>query len=281
MSSTFDLQPRISALKRMRAEVIAESDTQRIIDLGGPWAIVEPLSDGWFPSQNLNRVIDLHCAEGDFESLPERMIEVYEGTPRHFVYLDPSASSADLFRILSEAGYRVCNEMSVLARVLSEVNREPGPFTLREATPDLVEDLESVLSYHGTQEQMWRSPTVGLVGQPGSVVLLAYDGAIPVAVGTVTAHEGIAYLSSATTVPEWRERGAQRQLIDARVAWAADQGCDHAFSETYRFLKSSYSNLVACGFREIYQRWICRYESDPEVRAGLIHTLDGHQPAPR
>ena len=50
----------------------------------------------------------------------------------------------------------------------------------------------------------------------------------PVAAGALAIHAGVALLAGASTVPEWRQRGAQRALLAGRLAYAAQAGCDLA-----------------------------------------------------
>ena len=51
------------------------------------------------------------------------------------------------------------------------------------------------------------------------------DG-VPVATGAMAMHDGVALLAAAATLPEWRNRGAHRALMEHHLACAADAGCD-------------------------------------------------------
>jgi GNAT superfamily N-acetyltransferase len=62
----------------------------------------------------------------------------------------------------------------------------------------------------------------------GSIALFAELDGVPVATAVPRCTGGIALLAGASTVPEARNRGAQRALLGARLALAADQGCDLA-----------------------------------------------------
>jgi hypothetical protein len=50
----------------------------------------------------------------------------------------------------------------------------------------------------------------------------------PVATGALSLCEGVALFAGASTVPEARGRGAQTSLLDARLRYAAERGCDLA-----------------------------------------------------
>ena len=48
----------------------------------------------------------------------------------------------------------------------------------------------------------------------------------PGAAGALAIHKGVALLGGASTVPEMRRRGLQTALIEARMKYAAENGCD-------------------------------------------------------
>ena len=50
----------------------------------------------------------------------------------------------------------------------------------------------------------------------------------PIAAASYFVHNGVAMLAGASTVPDARRQGAQLALLDARLALAAEQGCDLA-----------------------------------------------------
>lgn len=271
------VQYRFAELKRARIKHICESGTQKVEEFDPAWAIVDPSTTSWFPSQNQNRIIDFALVE---ESPDSRLSEIMDvlakyGLPRYFAYLDPSTNFEPLAKALWIKGFRLGNSLSVLTRELREETVATGELEIRVAGEGSVLDLEAVLSYEGTQEVMWRASTIGMIGQTDSAVVIAYRDGRPVATGAVTVHGGVAYLSNATTVPSYRGHGAQREVIAARLMVAQKRGCDLAFVETYPWA-NSYRNLVSCGFTNLYQRLIFRYEVDPVLRASLKDTIEGH-----
>ncbi|MFN0123564.1 MAG: GNAT family N-acetyltransferase [Blastocatellia bacterium] len=61
----------------------------------------------------------------------------------------------------------------------------------------------------------------------GYSFLAELDGQ-PVAAGGLRVTNGVALLAGASTIPEARRHGAQRALLEARLAFAATRGCDLA-----------------------------------------------------
>ena len=50
----------------------------------------------------------------------------------------------------------------------------------------------------------------------------------PGAAGALSIHEGVALFAGSSTVPELRRRGLQAALLEARMRYAVNQGCDIA-----------------------------------------------------
>ena len=74
-----------------------------------------------------------------------------------------------------------------------------------------------------------------------------------VATGALSICEGVALLAGASTVPEARRRGAQLALLDARLSYAAEQGCDLAMMCAQPG-SASQRNAERQGFRIAYTR---------------------------
>ncbi len=75
----------------------------------------------------------------------------------------------------------------------------------------------------------------------------------PIAAGALSLHEGVALLAGASTVPEGRRRGAQLALLDARLRYAREQGCDIAMMGALPG-GGSQRNAERHGFRIAYTR---------------------------
>jgi GNAT superfamily N-acetyltransferase len=98
-----------------------------------------------------------------------------------------------------------------------------------------------------------------LVGRPRWQMFFACDdGGVPVATGALFIDGDHAWLGMGTTLPEWRERGAQRMLLAARLAAAKAAGCTVAVIEsaapTDGEVQHSFNNIGWAGFRELGRR---------------------------
>jgi GNAT superfamily N-acetyltransferase len=82
---------------------------------------------------------------------------------------------------------------------------------------------------------------------------LALVGDEPAGGGTVIAHEGVAELCSASTLPAFRGRGVHAALIRARLIAARQAGCDLAMVATSPAAPSQ-RNVERFGFQLAYTR---------------------------
>jgi hypothetical protein len=86
-----------------------------------------------------------------------------------------------------------------------------------------------------------------------SLFFLAEVDGRPIATGAMNIHEGIAILAGASTIPEARKQGAQLALLDSRLRYAAEHGCDVAMMCALPG-SASQRNAERQGFRIAYTR---------------------------
>jgi GNAT superfamily N-acetyltransferase len=87
----------------------------------------------------------------------------------------------------------------------------------------------------------------------GSVRFLAGTDGQPGAAGALSVHNGVVLFGGAATVPEMRRRGLQTALIEARMQYAFDHGCDLLMMVAEPGSESQ-RNAERNGFRIAYTR---------------------------
>jgi len=92
-----------------------------------------------------------------------------------------------------------------------------------------------------------------VAGKPAALSFLAELDGLPIAAGSMIICQGVALLAGASTVPAGRRQGAQLALLDSRLRFAADQGCDIAMMCTLPG-STSQRNAERQGFRIAYTR---------------------------
>src|SRR5688500_11895664 len=137
-----------------------------------------------------------------------------------------------LLALLSDRGYRPIELTSVMCRELGgelPVGQNP------EITTRIVDDAEADV-WAETAAAGWATEFAGLgefmlaLGKitsrtKGSRPFLAEFKGKPVAAGGFGIFDDVCILAGASTVPEFRNRGAQNALLAARLQYAAEQKC--------------------------------------------------------
>ncbi len=92
-----------------------------------------------------------------------------------------------------------------------------------------------------------------IVAREESPCFLAELNGLPGAAGALILHKGVALFGGAATVPEMRRRGLQGALLEARMRYAYQRGCDLAMMVTEAGSESQ-RNAERKGFRVAYTR---------------------------
>jgi GNAT superfamily N-acetyltransferase len=162
---------------------------------------------------------------------------------------------------LTGRGYRPIELTSILYR---PVPREPlaapadDGLQVRRVGPDEVDLWARVAADGWSSESPELAAFVLQMGQvsarsEGTHCFLAELDGEPVAAGGLSLGEGVALLAGASTVPAMRGRGAQKALLQARLRFAAEQGCDLVMIGAAPG-SASQRNAERQGFRIAYTR---------------------------
>jgi GNAT superfamily N-acetyltransferase len=92
-----------------------------------------------------------------------------------------------------------------------------------------------------------------IVAREQSPCFLAEADGVAGAAGVLILHKGVALFAGAATVPEMRRRGLQAALLEARMQYALEHGCDLAMMVTEAG-SNSQRNAERKGFRVAYTR---------------------------
>lgn len=167
--------------------------------------------------------------------------------------------------LLWERRYRPIEYSNVMYQWIdAEALATPGDPTLhvRQATADEA-SLWAMTAAEGWKdvapefEDFLLGLAVFMPFRPQSHCLLAEIGGRPIATAAVSFCERVALMAGASTVPEFRNRGAQQALLAARLRLGAEQGCDLAMVVAQPG-SASQRNSERRGFRVAYTRtkWI-------------------------
>ena len=200
--------------------------------------------------------------------------------------VSPFAGVAAL-AMLCERGYRPMEICNVMYRSVEDPSRpELAGIRTRVATPEDRDLWSEVLAQGWLQENPELREFFLVNGGissacVGSVRFLAELDGLPGAAGTLCIHEGVALFGGAATVPEMRRRGLQAALIQARMQYAFDQGCD-LLMLVAEAGSNSQRNAERNGFRVAYTRtkwkltepWGQGFGPAAELPPGTLATAD-------
>ena len=161
--------------------------------------------------------------------------------------------------LLCARGYRPFEISNVMYRTV-EKGEDALPANIRVRIVDRNDaEVWSDISARGwTYEHPEFEPFVrglGLisVAREQSPCFLAEIDGVPGAAGALVLHEGVALFGGAATVPELRRRGLQAALLQERMGYAAEHGCDLAMMVAEAG-SNSQRNAERKGFRVAYTR---------------------------
>jgi len=163
-----------------------------------------------------------------------------------------------LLEVLASRGYRPVELTSVMHRPTTlPVPGADAQVRVRRIEPGEV-DLWADTAARGWGEtpelaEFMRAFGTITASAEGTVPFLAEVDGEPVATGALAMHGGVALLAGASTVPAARKQGAQRALLQARLRYAAEHGCDLAMMGAEPG-SASQRNAERQGFRIAYTR---------------------------
>ncbi|MGB8508167.1 MAG: GNAT family N-acetyltransferase [Pyrinomonadaceae bacterium] len=167
----------------------------------------------------------------------------------------------DLASLLNERGYQPVEFTSVMFRPLRRDAHfnEPRDESIRVRLIERGEqDIWAQTSARGWSEFAEFADLMLEIGQVSAEradalsFIAEWDGQ-PVATGVLSIYEGVALLAGASTIPEGRRRGAQLALLNSRLRYAAERGCDLAMMCALPG-SASQRNAERHGFRIAYTR---------------------------
>jgi GNAT superfamily N-acetyltransferase len=171
-------------------------------------------------------------------------------------------ADASLMALLNERGYQPLELTSVMYQEIEGANSLKLPLN-PEIKTRIIEKGEENL-WAQTSARGWATEGEGLAdfmfqfGQisaaiEGGFPFLAELGGTAISAGMLFIYDGAAILAGASTVPEGRRKGAQLALLDARLKFAAEKGCQLATMGATPG-SGSQRNAEKNGFRIAYTR---------------------------
>jgi GNAT superfamily N-acetyltransferase len=200
---------------------------------------------------------------GIFEELTAESLDTIErfffdrGAPV-FHEVSPLAGIAAL-DLLCARGYKPIEISSVMYRPVEKpVTDAHGEIRIRVTGPEEAQLWATVSAKGWTHEhpelrEFFQQFAAMASARQGSPCFLAELEGEPGAAGSLSIHDGVALFAGAATIPRMRRRGLQAALLEARMRYAFDHGCDLAMMVAEAGSESQ-RNAERKGFRIAYTR---------------------------
>lgn len=180
------------------------------------------------------------------------------GLTRLMVGVVPGAQPGDLRGRLLERGAQPTRAWMQLWREAAPWSSPAPGLDLRKVGPEEPDTFLDVMARGFSLPPDLMVMGRGVLGRAGWTHYLAWDGSVPVASASLHLQGGYAWLGNATTLPDWRRRGAQLALVARRVTDAARAGAHTVFTQVAEDLPStpnpSEHNMRRAGFQVAYRR---------------------------
>jgi GNAT superfamily N-acetyltransferase len=178
----------------------------------------------------MNRVHNLTAT--DIEALPDILSFYAEAGVRPWFEVVPTAGgTASVGAALATAGaIPLSNAMFVYGAPTDVLaGAESTPIARRIAVDEAAVFADTMLRGHEVPEQELPRAADELIAwasEPGWSLSVATVSGEPAAAAVLQVRDGLGYLANMATLPRFRGRGCQRELIALRAAEAAQAGCD-------------------------------------------------------
>jgi GNAT superfamily N-acetyltransferase len=237
-----------------RAKLFPESEAEWI-EVAGAYAMFDGIGSP------LTQTFGLGVFDPVAQAEMERLEDFFQQRGAHVHHEVSPLADASLLTLLNVRGYQPIELTSVMyrhiergaqlasprnekvqSRLMRDGEEELWARTAAEGWSELIEFADIILELS--------SITARRAG--GCSFLAELDGR-PIATGAMFMQDGVALLAGASTIPEGRRHGAQLALLENRLRYAAEQGCDLAMMCALPG-SASQRNAERQGFRIAYTR---------------------------
>jgi GNAT superfamily N-acetyltransferase len=255
-----DLAQRLEAAEGYACAQFSEARAQLFPDSGSEWITVDGATAVF---DGIDAPTTQSFGLGIFKPLTASTLEEME---RFFFEKGTAAmhevcplADTPALDLLCGRGYRPVEISNVLYRAVEKPSVDhPVNIRVREVTMEEAPLWGSISARGWTHEHPELETFVRQMGnlcvaRKHSPCFLAEVDGQPGAGGTMSIHKGVALFGGAATVPELRRRGLQAALLQERMKYAFEHGCDLAMMVAQAG-NNSQRNAERKGFRVAYTR---------------------------
>jgi GNAT superfamily N-acetyltransferase len=249
MFADLALSRRLESAEGFACRQFAEARLRMLPESGAAWM---QCAGAWAVFDTVDSPVTQTFGLGVFEELTAEALDTIErffldrGAPVvHEVSPFAGVAALDL---LCARNYRPVEISSVLCRTVEKPSASQRTGVSARVIRPEEAPIWSEISARG-----WAHDQTLISVRVQSPCFLAEVDGQPGAAGALCIHEGVALFAGAATVPELRRRGLQAALLEERMRYAFDHGCDLAMMVAEAGSESQ-RNAERQGFRVAYTR---------------------------
>ncbi len=207
-----------------------------------------------------NRVVGLGMSEAASEERIDELGWYYRRRKvrRFFVQVCPTAAPGDIPSWLEKRGFHHYNNWVKLWRGVEPCPPVESDLRVRRIGKTHAASFARILVTSFEWPRPLESWVAQMVGRPGWRHYMAFDREAPAATAALFVDGENGWIDFASTLPEYRGRGAQGILVEQRIRDAAEMGCKRLVVETAEekpgHSAPSYRNMRRLGFETAYIR---------------------------
>jgi GNAT superfamily N-acetyltransferase len=244
-----------------RAKLFPESEAEWI-EVAGAYAMFDGIGSP------LTQTFGLGVFDPITQADMEKLEDFFQQRGAHVHHEVSPLVGASLMTLLNERGYQPVELTSVMYRPIGREIQLASPRNENVQSrliQDGEEDLWAQTAAKGWSELIEFADIILQLSfitakRAGGCSFMAELDGRPIATGAMFMHDGVALLAGASTIPEGRRQGAQLAMLESRLRYAAEQGCDLAMMCAAPG-SASQRNAERQGFRIAYTR----------IKWGLAH----------
>jgi hypothetical protein len=228
----------------------------RVERIAGACLLLSPAA----PDILFNRVLGLGLREPITNAALDRIAGAYRdaGVRRWAIHIAPIALNADIERLFASRGLRRNGHWEKVVREAAGDVHVRTDLSVRRIGSEMAETYADVFIDSFGMHPALKPGLMALIGRHGWQHFMAFEGDTPAACGALFIKNGVGWLGQGGTVPRFRRRGAQGEIMAMRVRAAHAAGCDWVITETGADTPDhpnpSFHNMIRTGFMHAYQR---------------------------
>ncbi len=216
------------------------------------------------PSILINRVLGLGIHSEATADQLEEIKRIYSdaGISRFFLHIVPQLTGPETEQRLADCGFMRYRGWMKFKRGTADVDPLKTDLEIRRIGPDEAAQFAAIAAPAFDMTDASQPVIAALANDPDWHLYMSFDKDRPAGSGAIYIKGSFAYTDWAATHPDYRRRGSQTAILNARISDALDSGCATIVTMTGEAVpgdpQHSYNNILKRGFAEAYLRenWI-------------------------